>query len=198
MKPALKTKYPVHELIQKRWSPRAFSERPIEKEKILSMFEAARWAASCYNEQPWNFIFATKENHEDFNNLFDCLVETNKIWAHKAPLLIMTIAKTIFDHNKKPNKHAFHDIGLSIGNLTLQATSMNLYVHQMAGFNKVKAKLRFKLPECFEPISMIAVGYLGEIDSLPDSLKELEILPQKRKDLKEVLFEGTWGNSYIN
>lgn len=197
MKPALKTKYPVHELIQKRWSPRAFSERPIEKEKILSMFEAARWAASCYNEQPWNFIFATKENHEDFNNLFDCLVESNKIWAHKAPLLIMTIAKTIFDHNKKLNKHAFHDIGLSIGNLTLQATSMNLYVHQMAGFNKVKAKLRFKLPEYFEPISMIAVGYLGEIDSLTDSLKELEILPQKRKDLKRVLFEGTWGNSYM-
>jgi nitroreductase len=197
MKPAIKTKYPLHDLIKKRWSPRAFSERTIEKEKILTMFEAARWAASCYNEQPWNFLFATKENHEDFNNLLDCLIETNKIWAHKAPLLIMTVAKTIFDHNKKFNNHASHDIGLSIGNLTLQAASMNLYVHQMAGFNTVKAKSKFKLPEHFEPVSMIAVGYLGEMDSLPDRLKELEISPQKRKGLREMLFEGTWGNSYI-
>ena len=126
--------YPIHELIKQRWSPLAFNIRPVEPEKIASLLEAARWAASCFNEQPWFFIVATQDNAQEYEKLFSCLVEANQTWAKDAPLLMLSVAKLSFTRNNKPNRHALHDLGFAVGNLTLQAQALGLFVHQMGGF----------------------------------------------------------------
>lgn len=136
-KPA-ETQYPIHELIRDRWSPRAFSDRPVEKETLLSLLEAARWAASASNRQPWSFIVATKDNPTEYERLLGILVENNQRWAKDAPVLILAVAKVINDDGKE-NRYAFHDVGLALGNLSLQATALGLSVHQAAGFDRDKA-----------------------------------------------------------
>ena len=180
----------LHPLIKNRKSTRVFSDKKIEKEKIIALFEAARWAASCFNEQPWRFVYAVKDNPDQFNNLFDCLVEGNKQWTKNAPLLMATIAKKTFSHNNKPNKHCWHDIGLAIGNLTLQALSMDLYLHQMAGFDYSKAIKNLEIKDGFEPVSFIAIGYMENLNTLPEKIKSMELSPRTRKNLNEILFEG--------
>jgi len=132
-KPAI-NQYPIHDLLRRRWSPRAFSSQPVEVEKIQSLFEAARWASSCFNEQPWNFILATVEHPTAHQKLVSCLKEGNQAWAKQAPLLVLTVANMTFVQNGKPNPHAFHDIGLAVGNLVVQATALGLVLHQMAAF----------------------------------------------------------------
>src|SRR5213078_4673493 len=128
------TDYPIEEILQRRWSPRAFSDRMVESEKLQSLFEAARWAPSTFNEQPWAFIVATKQNLEEHARLLSCLAEKNQQWARLAPVLMVSVAKLNFDKNGKPNRHAFHDVGLAVGTMIVQATSLDLFVHQMAGF----------------------------------------------------------------
>ncbi len=189
MKPKPHLTHAVHELIHKRWSPRAFSGRPVEQEKILSLFEAARWAASSGNEQPWRFIWATKEQPERYGRLFECLSERNRVWAGGAPLLIMTLVATLLRRNNKPNRWAFHDLGLAVGNLTTQASSLDLYVHSMGGFSVEKARRLFNVPPDFEPVTMIAVGYLGDAEQLPEELRERETAQQQRKTLDELMME---------
>jgi len=137
---AASTEYPVIDLLKNRWSPRAFSSNPIEDEKIMSLLEATRWAPSCFNEQPWNFILFKNENHEEFNKIIDVLSPGNQLWAKNAPLIMLSVAKINFEQNRKSNRHALHDVGSAVTNLTIQATSMGLYVHQMAGFDSEKAK----------------------------------------------------------
>lgn len=184
---------PVHELIAKRWSPRAFADKPVEPNKLRSLLEAARWAPSCFNEQPWHFIVATKEKPEEFERLLNCLVDVNIAWAKQAPVLMLSVARLQFERNDKPNHHAFHDVGMAVGNLTLQATALDLYLHQMAGFHPDKAREVFKIPEKFEPVAAMALGYLGDPQRLPDDLRDRETASRNRKKLATFVFGETWG-----
>ncbi|WP_107668407.1 nitroreductase family protein [Cyanothece sp. BG0011] len=195
-KPA-NNQYPIHELIKQRWSPLAFDNRPIEPEKIASLLEAARWAASCYNEQPWCFIVATKDNTEEYEKLFSCLVEANQKWAKNAPLLMLSVAKLSFERNNKPNRHAFHDVGLAVGNLTLQAQSFGLFVHQMAGFDVEKATHLYNIPQDYEPVAAIAVGYPGNVEQLEEDLQQRQLSPRSRKPFTDFVFQGDWNQFYF-
>ncbi|HEX7997769.1 MAG TPA: nitroreductase family protein [Pyrinomonadaceae bacterium] len=194
-KPA-ENQYEIEELIAKRWSPRAFAARAIEPEKIRSLLEAARWAASCFNEQPWSFVVAPKDDAEEFARLLNCLVESNRRWAQHAPLLMLSIARLNFERNNKPNRHAFHDVGQAVASLTLQATALGLVVHQMAGFEIEKARAEYKLPEGYEPVAAIAVGYQGDADTLPEDLREKELAPRTRRAQDSFVFKGKWGEPW--
>ena len=182
----------IHEIIDKRWSPRAFSDQAIEDDKVVKLFEAASYAASCFNEQPWRFIYATKDYAERYDQLLSCLVEFNQMWAKTAPMLILTLASKKFAQNGKINHHAGHDLGLAIGNMSAQATSMGLCMHQMAGFNVAKAREMFEIPEDFDVLTMIAVGYVGNADVLPENIREMESNKRERKTLDKILFDGDW------
>ena len=186
------TEYPVIDLIKNRWSPRAFSGNTVEEEKIMSLLEAARWAPSCFNEQPWNFILFKKENQEEFNKIIDVLSPRNQLWAKNAPLIMLSVAKINFEHNRKLNRHASHDVGSAVTNLTIQATSMGLYVHQMAGFDSEKAKQLFKIPEGYEPVSAIAIGYFGSPFDLPEEFKKAELAHRSRIPISDFAFKGKW------
>jgi nitroreductase len=189
------TDHPIHELLSYRWSPRAFSKRPIEKETLQSLFEAARWAPSSYNEQPWVFIIATKDQPDEYQRLLGCLIEFNQSWAKEAPLLILTVASLNFARNQKPNRHAFHDVGLAAANLTFEATTHGLAVHQMAGIEVEKARQEYGIPSDWEPVTAIAVGYPGDPNDLSPELRERELAPRTRKPLASFLFTGSWGKA---
>ena len=189
------TQYPIHELLSRRWSPRAFAERSVEPEKIQSLLEAARWASSCFNEQPWVFLMATVDESAEHSQLVNCLAEGNRVWAKGAPLLMMTLAKLKFDHNGKPNRHALHDVGLAVGNLVVQATDMDLVVHQMAGILPEAIRESFSVPSGFEPVTGLAIGYPGDPQALPSDIRERERAPRSRKRLEEFVFTKTWGET---
>jgi len=193
-KPA-QTTYPIHDLIRRRWSPRAFSDRMVEPEKLQSLFEAARWAPSCFNDQPWRFIVCTKQNPEAHARLVGCLADANVPWAKNAPVLILSVAKAAFSHNDKPNRHALHDVGMAIENLIIQAMALGLWVHQMAGYDAAKARQVFAIPEGYEPVAAIAIGYEGDPQNLPDPLRERELGPRSRKPLSDLVFDGCWGET---
>ncbi|MBA5866874.1 MAG: nitroreductase [Nitrospira sp. CR1.3] len=193
-KPA-ESQHPIHELLQRRWSPRAFAERSIEHEKMRSLFEAARWAPSSSNEQPWRFLAATKETPVDYDRLLACLVEGNRKWAFRAPLLVMSVASLNFEDEAKPNRHAFHDTGLAAENLVLQAVALGLVAHQMAGFDIEKARRTCLIPPGYDPVAMIAVGYPGDPSLLPDYLREREMKPRDRKPAGEFVFSSQWGQA---
>lgn len=185
--------HPVHELIEKRWSPIWYSGKAFEPDTIRSLFEAARWAPSCFNEQPWNFMIATRDNSDEFKKMLDCLVPGNQMWASSASLLILTVTKLTFTQNDKPNRWAHHDIGLAAENLVLQATALGLQAHQMGGFDGEKAKQVYNIPDGYEVVTAIAVGYPGAPDELPDNLRERELAKRQRKSASEFVFSGAWG-----
>lgn len=187
------TQYPVHDFIRNRWSPRAFAPLPVDENKLLSLLEAARWAPSSYNYQPWSFIVATKDDQTEYSRLLSILVEFNQGWAKSAPVLILAIAQLHSDDGKT-NRHAFHDVGLAIENLVLQATALGLFVHQMAGFDIDSAKKQYQIPDNYEPATVLAVGYPGDPQSLSDGLRDRELAPRVRKPLQEFVFTGHWGN----
>lgn len=187
------TQYPIHDLLKRRWSPRAYDERPVEPEKLRSLFEAARWAPSSNNEQPWRFIVATKDQPVEYDRLLACLLEGNRKWAYRAPMLILSVASMNFDDDAKPNRHAYHDTGLAAENLVLQAAAAGLMAHQMAGFNVEKARADLNIPQGFEPVAMIAVGYPGDPNVLPDYLKQRELAPRQRNPISAFVFSGDWG-----
>jgi nitroreductase len=191
-KPA-QTQYPIHELIKNRWSPRAFSPRPVEREKLLALFEAARWAASSRNEQPWSFIVATRDDEAGFDKALGCVREGNARWARNAGVLLFSLAKRSFEPDDDPNRFAFHDVGLAVANLIIQATALGLYTHQMAGIYRDKVREVYQIPETHDVVAGIALGYYGELEQLPGDLQEREVAPRKRKPLTEFVFEGTWG-----
>ena len=188
------TQYPIHDLLRQRWSPRAFDDRPIEQEKLRSLFEAARWAPSSNNEQPWRFIVANRDYETEWNRLLACLVEGNRKWAYRAPVLILSAASLNFEDDAKPNRHAFHDTGMAVENLVLQATALGLAAHQMAGFDVEKARADLQIPLGYEPVAMIAVGYPGDPASLPDRLRERELRARSRQPISEWTFCGQWGD----
>jgi nitroreductase len=184
------TQQPVHELIAKRWSPRAFSDREVTPEQLTSLLEAARWATSSYNEQPWRFIVASKRDPETYNRLFGSLMELNQLWARSAPVLILSLGKKTFSHNGTPNPYALHDAGMAFSNLALQATSMGLSVHFMGGFDRAVARSAFQIPDDFELGAVAAVGYAGDPDSLPEKFRQAELAPRTRKPLAELIYAG--------
>ncbi|MGB7291932.1 MAG: nitroreductase family protein [Thermodesulfobacteriota bacterium] len=192
MKKPAQTNHQIHDLLTHRWSPRAFSDRKVEKEKIVAMLEAARWAPSSFNEQPWSFIIATKDNPKDYERLLNCVTEGNIRWARFAPLLMISVAKLIFERSGKPNRHAFHDVGLAVGNLIIQASHLGLHVHQMAGILADKIRETYKIPDSHEPVAGIAIGYYGELDQLTEDLRERELAERTRKPLEQFVFSGYW------
>ena len=193
-KPA-ETQYPIHELLRRRWSPRAFSDRRVDPAIMRSLLEAARWAPSSYNEQPWSFIVATKDDPVEFGRLLSCLVEGNIQWAQHAPVLMVSVARLSFEDDGKPNRHAFHDVGLAVANLIVQATALGLVVHQMAGIFPDKIRELYGIPEGYEAVAGIALGYPGDPQSLPEELRKRELAPRERKPLTEFVFSGRWGRT---
>lgn len=196
-KPA-ETQFPLHDLLKRRWSPRAFSEQPMGPDIVLTLLEAARWAPSSSNEQPWRFVVATKDQPVEYDRLLACLLEGNRKWAYRAPVLILSVARMDFEEDSRPNRHAFHDVGLATENLLLQATAFGLVAHPMAGFDIEKARADLKIPSGYEPVAMIAVGHPGELSVLPDYLQQRELKPRERKTLAEIAFSGQWGHSLLS
>ncbi|MGF1670275.1 MAG: nitroreductase family protein [Balneolaceae bacterium] len=187
-----KTEYDIHPLIKKRWSPRTFSEKPVNKELVRQLFDAARWAPSSFNEQPWRFIIATKDEQNEFDKMSRIMVEFNRKWASAAPVLILTLTKDHFSKNNNPNRVALHDLGQAVACLTFEATRHDLYVHQMAGIDRDKAREEYQIPDEFTPQTMIALGYIGNLDQLPEDLKVTEKKERSRMDIDQILFRGSW------
>ncbi len=175
-----------------RWSPRSFSDREVNPADLEKVFEAARWAASSSNEQPWLFLFGTR-NSSTYNKIFSTLVSFNQAWAGTAPVLILGVASTRFVHNGQPNGYALYDLGAAASYLTLQAASLGLATHQMAGFDHEAARQTFGIPEDYAFGSVIALGYQGEPAALAnEQLLGREVAPRQRKPLKDFVLTS-WG-----
>src|SRR5579859_877373 len=193
-KPAT-TDFPINDLVRNRWSPRAFADKLIEPAILASLFEAARWAPSSNNEQPWAFLVATRDNAEEFSKMLSVLVEFNAGWAAHAPVLALAVSQLNFQKNGIPNRNAFYDTGASAAWLTVEATARGLSVHQMAGFDHARAKQVFEIPADWEPIAAMAIGYPGDPQSLPQKLRDRELAPRTRKPLTEFVMSGRWGHT---
>jgi nitroreductase len=190
---AAPTDHPVHDLLRNRWSPRAFSDKPVPPEILRSLFEAARWAASSSNEQPWAFLVATKDDPEAYARLLSVLAETNQFWAKYAPVLAVAISQMEFARTGQPNRNAFYDTGQAVANLTVEATCRGLFVHQMAGFDPRKTIELYHIPKGWQPIAAFVIGYYGNPQSLPENLREREHAPRSRKPLNRFVMSEDWG-----
>src|SRR6202171_744098 len=187
------TDFPVHDLIAERWSPRAFSDKPVAPDVLQSVFEGARWAPSSSNEQPRTYIVATKDDTENFSKLVSVLVPFNVTWAQHAPVLALAVAELTFAKNGTPNRNALYDVGAASAWLTVEATSRGVFVHQMAGYDPDKARQVFQIPTGWEPIAAIAIGYPGDPESLPQPLRDREVAPRTRKPLSAFVMSGICG-----
>lgn len=183
------------DLIKKRKSTVAFSDQDVNKAQLEKIFEATRWAASCFNEQPWRFIVAQKSQEGLFEKVLNGINEHNQVWAKNAPVLMLTFAKKTFAKNEKPNMHYMHDLGLAVGNMSAQATAMSLYLHQMAGIVRENIQKDFDIPEDYEIVSGIALGYKLDIENVPEEFKLRETKERTRKSLNEIVFDEAWGES---
>ncbi|ALD22762.1 nitroreductase family protein [Hymenobacter sp. DG25A] len=181
------TTYPVHELIRKRWSPRSFASYPVAPETMGQLFEAASWAASAMNAQPWRYIYAHHADQETFQKMVDCLLPGNQPWAKNAPVLILALAETQYE-NGSPNTVALHDLGAANANLLLEATALGLHGHLMGGFDAAKTKAAFNLPDTLQPVVFIALGYLGEAEQLDEPFLSREKAARQRKGINEIAF----------
>ena len=188
------TDYPILPILAERWSPYGFEDRPVSETDLCSLFEAARWAASSYNEQPWNYLVGTRENSAEFGRLLSCLVEANQAWAKAAPVLVLGIVSLRFSRNNQDNRAAVHDLGLAAGNLLAEATTRGLSVHQMIGILPDKARELYQIPEHFEAWTAMAIGYKADPTKLPDALRERDMAPRQRKPLNKFVFTGRWGH----
>jgi nitroreductase len=174
----------LNQLISTRWSPREFLARPVEPEKLHAVFEAARWAASCFNEQPWRFVFATQDQPEQFQKMLGVLVEKNQQWAKSAYVLGFTAGKKTFTVNGAPNRWGLYDTGAAGASLALEAEALGLHAHYMGGFDAQKARAEFHVPDDFEPGAAFALGYIDESATKPAA--------RNRKPLEEIVFRGDW------
>jgi len=181
----------ILEIIQERWSPYAFSPEPLEDFKLKAMFEAAGYAPSCNNEQPWMFVYATQQEIPIFEMYLGFLAESNRVWAKNAYALVISLARTRFSYNSKPNRYAFHDTGMAVSYLLLQALALDVYVHQMGGFSIEKVKTHFKLTDDIEPVAMMAIGYLGDGESLSPELLKRDEKRRQRKSINEFVFRNS-------
>ena len=188
----LEIEHPVLDVIRSRWSPAIYSPQTVEPEKLLSILEAARWAPSSYNAQPWIFLVARKEEPEEFARMLSCLVPGNVAWAQHVPVLMISVAKLQFDHNGSANRHAFHDTGIATGFLMLQAAALGVLAHGMAGFDATKARELYGIPESHEAVAAIGVGYPGDEQGAPEELRKRN-QRRPRRTLNQFVFEGRWG-----
>jgi len=187
-----RTRYPVNEISRTRWSPRAFADKPVEKEKLQSIFEAARWSASSSNQQPWRFMIGFK-NDATWQKIFETLDDWNRKWAYNAPVFLMSIGRKTTVRSNRDNFHFAYDTGQSVVHMTFEAMSQGLYVHQMGGFDRQKASELFCIPEVYQPLTVIVIGYLGDPEILLEEYKKTELEPRKRKDFDEIVFSGMFG-----
>jgi len=177
-------------IFHERWSPRSFSDREVSNEALARAFEAARWAASSFNEQPWRFLVGRRSS-ETYKNIFEALGEFNQKWARTAPVLILGVARDTFTHNGAPNRFAFYDLGAAASYMTLQAASLGLFTHQMAGFDQDKARELLAIPAGYLIGSVIALGYQDDPAKLPDNgMIDTETKPRQRKPLHEFVYES--------
>ena len=184
----------INELIGKRRSTVIFSGKPMEEDILKTVFEAARWAPSSNNQQPWRFIIGRKQDETVFAKMCSLLHPFNQVWACSASVLMLSVAETISSYNNRENKHARHDVGLAEGNLMIQAVSMGLVVHPMGGFDAEKAKDVLHIPEGFEPVIMIALGYPGNPADFPEEIRVKDARKRVRNPLDSFVFNGDWGN----
>jgi nitroreductase len=193
-KPA-ETVSPVLDVVRRRWSPVAFAEQPIDTRTLQTLFDAARWAASSYNEQPWRFIVASKTEPEAFAKALACLHEFNQAWAQSAAVLVFPIVKPTFTHNNKPNGVALYDVGQAVATLSLQAMALGIFCHQMAGILPDNVRSTYAVPADFEPATAVALGYpfTGDPASLSEDLRKKQLAPRGRKPFEEFVFAGSWG-----
>ncbi len=187
--------HPIDELIARRWSPYALADQPVSEDDLRSLFEAARWAASSYNEQPWSYILATKANPAEFERLLSCLVEGNQPWAKAAPVLAIGCTSLHFARNNNPNAAAVHDLGLASASLTLEATARGLFVHQMIGILPDRVRELYQVPEGVQPLTGLAIGYVADPNVLPEAYRQRDLAPRQRKPLAEFVFGGQWGTA---
>ncbi|MDX8411733.1 MAG: nitroreductase family protein [Mariprofundaceae bacterium] len=188
------TQAPIHDIIANRWSPRAFdAKRPVAREKLTALLEAARWAPSCFGDEPWRYIVCDKSADEAaWNKLLNCLAPKNQEWAKNAPVLMLACADTVFRQNGKPNRWAHYDTGAASISLCLQAQADGLAVHQMGGFDPDVARQSFGIPIRFTAMAAIAVGYQVEADILDEGFKAAELAERRRQPLGECFFAGKW------
>ncbi len=177
----------VDDLIRRRWSPRTYADKEVPAAELKRLFEAARWAASSSNEQPWRFLVG-RRGDETYQKIFNALVESNQSWAKSAPVLVLSVAKKVFTKNGKPNAYGMHDTGAASATLALQATADGLHTHSMAGFDREQARASFAIPSDYEIGAVTAIGYFGDPASLPEHLQKMEVSPRQRKPLEEFVF----------
>lgn len=185
-----KTKFSVHDLILKRWSARSFSKKSIDEKELNTIFEAASWAPSSMNEQPWRYVYGLKEDKTHFQKFYDCLNVGNQKWAGGAAVLILSLAHKCFEKINKENQYAWHDTGAANMLLLLQAAEMDIYGHIMAGFNKEKTMDTFNIPDKLEPVVFIALGYLDDPGKLEEPFRSRELKARTRKNLDEFVFQN--------
>jgi len=184
----------ILEIIQERWSPYSFSPAPVEEYKLKAMMEAAGYAPSCNNDQPWMFVIATQQDREVFDKFLGFLAEGNRVWAKYAYALVISMARTKFLYSSMPNRFAFHDTGMAVSNMLLQALTMDVFVHQMGGFSIDKVKEHFNLNDEIEPVAMMAIGYIGDGASLTPELLKRDEKRRPRKSVNEYTFKNTLTN----
>lgn len=187
----------VSEVFCKRYSPRAFSEELVTEDMLKTLFGAARLAPSAFNEQPWRYIVAVRSDGDSFEKLLGCLAEGNRIWAKRAAALAVLVVKRNFDYDGKPNPFAEHDCGMSLENLLLQATDLGLATHPMGGILREKVRETYGVPEDFEPISAVAIGFKGDPEILPEDMREGDLVRSGRKPLDELIFAGKWEDPFF-
>ena len=188
------TSVPIHELLARRWSPRAYEAgKPVSRAQLAALLEAARWAPSCNGDEPWRYLVWDKSRDpEGWQRAYDCLTESNRRWCKHVPLLMLSCAGSVFGHSGKPNRYAQHDTGMASLSLALQAVALGLVAHQMGGYDAERARAAFGIPQEYTPMAMIAVGYQASPDVLDADIREKELRPRTRKGLTECFFEGSW------
>lgn len=187
------TDYPIEPKLANRWSPYAFADRDVADTDLRSLFEAARWAASSYNGQPWSYIVAKRTDADGFARALSCLTEGNQAWANAVPVLAFGCAHLNFEHNGEPNAAALHDLGQASANLTFEASARGLVVHQMIGIEPARVSELYELPADVRPLTALAIGYVGDSNELAESFRSRDLASRKRKSLDAFVFGYPWG-----
>ncbi|MDQ3100697.1 MAG: nitroreductase family protein [Bacteroidota bacterium] len=190
-----RSELPVHPLINERYSPRAFSERDITNDELVLLFEAARWAPSSLNEQPWRFVIVRK-GEKGHSAMLEAMNVSNRTWADKAPVVLLSLTRITLERSGIPNPHARHDLGLAVAQLTVQATSLGIGLHQLGGIDAEKARNSFNVPPEYDVVSMLVLGFHGDPADLPELLRDRELRRSTRKPLDDLLHYGSFGQEH--